>query len=475
MKRHVVILGAGVCGLAAAERLLAAGKNAPRVTLLECEPEPGGLARSVSVNGQVADLGPHRIFTELPDVQAFLKDLAGLDLVTVRRESTMFLQRTWITYPPKPLEILALLGPVKLASSVVSWFLTRNRPQGEHATFEDVMVRAFGRELYDFLIGPYTAKVWKADPAKLHGDIARVRVSAGGFDRMLRKALGTKEKEGEITAVQRFYYLPGGVESLVRKLRTRIEGAGAQLRTRATVTAIAAETGGRHRITLCDADGRTEHLDADAVISTIPLTDLLAMLLPHVPDEAVTMHRARVRFLHNTLVCVVVNRPRVSGAQWIYFPSGDTIFNRAFEPKNFHRSMGPQGEAMLVVECTGHSGDAVDSMPAELLAARVREDLVKTGLVRDDEIIATHVHRIPNTYPVYDLEYRERLDALMEYLKAFPRIVSTGRQGLLLHNNMDHSMHMGFRAANAVRDHPDAPAPVHYGEVPRFRTFRIVD
>src|SRR5690606_31628204 len=91
---------------------------------------------------------------------------------------------------------------------------------------------------------------------------------------------------------------------------------------------------------------------------------------------------------------------------------------------------------------------------ADLVRATIK-GLGRVGILRKDEIAATHVHRIPYTYPFYDLKYRERLGRIIEYLEQFPNLVTLGRQGLFLHNNMDHSIHMGFRAASRVLEEPE--------------------
>ena len=124
MKRRIVILGAGVCGLAAAWRLLEKDPSLD-VTLLEAGEEPGGLARSLVVGDHIADLGPHRIFTELPDVQEFLEQLAGPNLETVKRASRMWLRGGWIEYPPRPAEVMQHLGITTLAGAGASFVLNK--------------------------------------------------------------------------------------------------------------------------------------------------------------------------------------------------------------------------------------------------------------------------------------------------------------------------------------------------------------
>lgn len=472
-RRDVVILGAGVCGLAAALRLLEQDPGR-RVVVLEAEERPGGLARSLTLGGHVADLGPHRIYTELPDIKEFLRDIAGPDLVEVRRRSQMWFRKAWIEYPPRPTEILPLLGIGAIARVGASFAVDKLRGAGDAPeSYETVMRGAFGTELYRLLVRPYTHKVWKVDPSLLHADIARVRVSAGGLDRLIRRVL-VGEPENNPTALKKFHYIPGGVEQLVGKLVRAVESRGGLILTAHAVTGIHQSRGGQFHVRTLHGD--TEHAhDAAAVISTIPLVDLVGMLTRERPSEAVDKACSEMGALSNHLVALVVNRPRLVDSQWLYFPERDTIFNRAYLPANFHSSMGAAGSSMIVVEVTCMPGDKIERLADGALVKGCIRGLARTGLLRPEEVVASSVHRIPNTYPVYDLQYDRRLEGVLDYLRGWGGLITTGRQGLFLHNNMDHSMHMGFRAAQALAGDLAAAPAEYYREVRRFQQFRIVD
>lgn len=473
MIERVVILGSGVCGLAAALRVHELSPSA-EIVLVESEDRIGGLARSLTVGGLVADMGPHRIHTVLPDVARFLDGIAGEDMVTVERRSRMWLRGRWIEYPPKMLEILRVLGPGAVAGAGLSWAAGSLRDamaSGERPdTFEGVMTRAFGEELYRLIVLDYTRKVWKISPRRIHGDAARVRVSAGGLDKLAKRVL-LGDKEGEETALPRFRYIPGGVENLVRKMAERLPAGKARVMTGTTVTGLRREGSGWKVET---SDGAS--LPADFVISTIPVTDLTAMLQRTQPGEDAVAASAALRYIANFLVCIVANRPSVTDCQWLYFPGRDTVFNRGYEPGNFSRTMGDGQRSMIVLEITCHQGDRFwRASDARLVEATAR-GLERTGVLGRGDILETLVHRIPNTYPLYDLDYRANVRRVVRYLETMPGLLSTGRQGLFLHNNMDHSIHMGFRAAEAAFESGvDGAARAFYRQVRRFQEFRIVD
>src|SRR5690606_25404556 len=86
---RVIIIGGGVAGLGAALRLARSGRFRPLI--LEREREPGGLARSLHFKGLSTDLGPHRLHTELPEVEDLFSEACAPSLYTVQRRSRIYL------------------------------------------------------------------------------------------------------------------------------------------------------------------------------------------------------------------------------------------------------------------------------------------------------------------------------------------------------------------------------------------------
>jgi phytoene dehydrogenase-like protein len=70
----VVIVGAGVTGLVAAQLLTEAGAE---VVVVEKLDTLGGLARSYHYDGFTFDVGPHRFHTANPDVSAYIERVLG--------------------------------------------------------------------------------------------------------------------------------------------------------------------------------------------------------------------------------------------------------------------------------------------------------------------------------------------------------------------------------------------------------------
>jgi hypothetical protein len=59
---------------------------------------------------------------------------------------------------------------------------------------------------------------------------------------------------------------------------------------------------------------------------------------------------------------------------------------------------------------------------------------------------------VPLAYPMYDPDYKERVDAIRTWLETLDNLQQVGRNGLHRYNNSDHSMLTAIRAVENVVD-----------------------
>jgi protoporphyrinogen oxidase len=451
------------------------------ITVVEREPVVGGLARAWAVNEFTADLGPHRVYTELPEIERLLPDLIARDqMITVERRSQLLLRGHFFDYPVRAGELLGQFGLLSMAGFALSAALGKTRAvMRPPRNFEQAMADAFGARAYGLLVGPYARKVWKTDPGCLSVEVARVRVSAGGAAQMIRRLVGRARAEARRpTALREFAYIRGGVARLVESLAHRAERAGARLVTHASVESFEGTPKGLTSVVIRHASGQTERLATDAVISTMPITDLAALLDPLAPDRAARDAAGCLTYLGMMLVALVIRRPQLTPNTWLYFPEEHLVFNRAYEPRNFDPGMAPSDRSLAVFEVTARPESDLWGMPDEDVARRVAADACSTGLLREEEIEAAHVMRLSHAYPLYTTDFRQHLDTVCGALARFGNLVSTGRQGLFNHNNMDHSMLMGIRAAECLAESArlgESAGARWLANLGQFAHFRIVD
>jgi protoporphyrinogen oxidase len=141
--------------------------------------------------------------------------------------------------------------------------------------------------------------------------------------------------------------------------------------------------------------------------------------------------------------------------------------------------MAPGDRTVLCFEITHAPGESPAARPSDAdLAAQVIRQAAEIGLFRANEVEDQLVHRLPYAYPLYALDYDRHLAQVFEGLAKIPNLITLGRQGLFNHNNMDHSIYMALKAAEAVQVNPGDPAratAAWYADVDTFKTLRIVD
>ena len=94
--QRCVIIGAGPAGLTAAHELLEQGHSA---VVLEADHQVGGISRTVEYKGFRFDIGGHRFFTKLPEIEAMWNEVLGDDFIKVQRLSRIYYRGRFFYYP----------------------------------------------------------------------------------------------------------------------------------------------------------------------------------------------------------------------------------------------------------------------------------------------------------------------------------------------------------------------------------------
>ncbi|MBN2243617.1 MAG: FAD-dependent oxidoreductase [Acidobacteria bacterium] len=439
---RVVVLGAGLAGLAAADRLAESGVE---VRVLEREDHPGGLATTIREGAFHFDLGPHRYYTSRPELLRFVRNLLPGSLLEKERLSRIRLLGRYFRYPPALGDILRRMPPHRSAAMILSYLGERIRsvvtPPGE-ADFESWVVRRFGRRLYEIYFGPYTKKLWGLPPAELSADWAGQRITVPGLAGIIRATLFPGRSKSR-TLVGTFHYPRGGIGRIAGALAERIENRGGRIQYRSELRRITrrVEKGGF----LFSANGG--QLEADAVVNSLPVTDYVQLLGDLVPEP---VHRAAsgLRFRALVLTALRLSKRLEARDHWIYVPEASFRFNRLSIPGNFDPDASEHG-SQVVFETTCREGDEVWAGRRDLAEEAV-EGGVRLGLFERGHVLESLTARAAHAYPIYGCGYAARTATVLDALDALEDSVTCGRQGLFRYNNMDHSLEMGRCAAEEL-------------------------
>jgi protoporphyrinogen oxidase len=165
-----------------------------------------------------------------------------------------------------------------------------------------------------------------------------------------------------------------------------------------------------------------------------------------------------------------IRKQRVSDDTWLYVQDERVAFGRLHEPKNWSRAMVPDDEhTSLVLECFCSAGDSLWRLNDDQIAEVCITDLAeKLHFIGKSEVEGWTVVRTRHAYPIYDLDYTNKLSTIRAFLAGLAGLHIVGRGGTFRYNNADHSIEMGLllarRLLGQVVDHLEVNTEQEYQE-----------
>ena len=493
-KKTVVVIGAGPAGLTATYELLDKSSEYEVIVLEESECM-GGISRTVNHNGNRMDMGGHRFFSKVPEVNAWWEKMMpaqgapakddillarpvptsenGPDpeqedrvMLTRRRVSRIYFKQKFFDYPIKlKAETLRNMG---IGTTIVVGFsyLWSCVFKRKEKSLEDFYINRFGKKLYSMFFENYTENLWGRHPSEIAPDWGSQRVKGLSIAAILRdifsKIFGKKNRKVETSLIEEFSYPKLGPGQLWEVTADEIRKMGGTIRTGCLVTGVHKNEGGSVDAVLYEENGEKKTLDADIVISSMPLRDLVVGM-NDIPEEIHTIAAGLPYRDYMTLGVLVPKLNLINKTQmttvgdivpdcWVYVHDRSVKMGRFQIYNNWSPYLVKDLEhsVWLGLEYFCNEGDALWSMTEEEFAKLGTEEMVKLGLIDStDVVLDTHMERVKKAYPAYFDTY-DRIDEVVTYLNTIPNLFCVGRNGQHRYNNLDHSMCTSFETVRAI-------------------------
>src|SRR5262245_12282482 len=241
----VVIIGAGPAGLTAAYELVKAGHGGA-VTILESDTVVGGISRTVERDGWRFDLGGHRFFTKVKQVDDLWWEILGAENFLSRpRQSRIYYRGKFIDYPLTPMNALRSLGLFEAVRCVASYIWVRIHPPKNRDTLEGFVASRFGWRLYQHFFKTYSEKVWGVPATEISADWGAQRIKDLSLFRAVKEAITPKrlrsrrDKSKAVTSlIEEFNYPKYGPGMMWEVAAEKVTAAGATLEFSQRVTRI---------------------------------------------------------------------------------------------------------------------------------------------------------------------------------------------------------------------------------------------
>ncbi|MCR5303795.1 MAG: NAD(P)/FAD-dependent oxidoreductase [Lachnospiraceae bacterium] len=495
MKKAIVI-GAGPAGLTAAYELL--NRNSGyEVTVLEESNDFGGISKTVSWHGNRMDMGGHRFFSKVPEVNEWWEKMLPLqgsptkddimlgrqmplkkggpdpektDVVMLRRHrvSRIFFDKKFFDYPIslklKTLQTLGLATTIKVGFSYIKAVLFKK----EETNLENFYINRFGKKLYSMFFENYTENLWGRHPSEIDASWGAQRVKGLSIVAVIKdvlgKAFGKKNRKVETSLIEEFSYPKLGPGQLWDVTAKKVSELGGNILKNSKVVKIIKDGDRLTGVVYTDPEGKEHELSGDVIISSMPIKDLVAGMNDVPSDPAriaaglpyrdymtlgVLIPRKNLLLKNETQMKTVSN---IIPDCWIYVQDRSVKMGRFQIYNNWSPYMikDLENTVWMGLEYFVNEGDRYWNLEDSKFARGAVKEMVKLGIIDDPAcVLDTHVERVKKAYPAYFDTYDE-IDTLVDWLKGIENLYCVGRNGQHRYNNIDHSMCTSFEAVNNI-------------------------
>jgi protoporphyrinogen oxidase len=438
----VVVLGAGPAGLTAGYLL---AKQSKPVIVLESTDAVGGIARTQVRDGYRFDLGGHRFFTKVQEVDDLWHEIMKEEFLKRPRQSRIYWNDKFLEYPLQGVDVIRKLGPIELTRCMLSYFWAAIKPKGKEESFEQWVSNRFGKRLYNHFFKTYTEKLWGVKADEIRAEWAAQRIKGLSFFSAAKAAFFGNEGNKIKSLISEFNYPRFGPGQMWEQMTEDIKAQGGEVRLNAPVTKLVTAGG---RITEVIAGGETYH--PSHVISSLPLRTTVGIAEPEAPAEVRDAARG-LRYREFLTVLLVIEGSDLFPDNWIYIHQPGVQVLRIQNFKSWSPWMVPNDtDASIGMEYFCFEGDELWNMKDDDLVAMAGQEIEKLHLAEAAKVKFGFVERVHKAYPIYDELYGERVATIREWLKTLPNLIQVGRNGLHRYNNSDHSMLTAMRAVDNI-------------------------
>ena len=425
---NIIILGSGMAGFGAAYHLHGEG-IAP--VMYDKNGHHGGHTASFRYDsGFLFDLGPHISFTKDSRIQDLFADSVGQQFETKPLKLNNYWRGYWPLHPVQ----LHLHGlPEDVIVKVITDFVEeRQSPEKPIRNYADWLLASFGRTFAELFPMQYTRKYHLTTAENMSTDWLGPRIYRPNLEEVLKGAIS--DSAPNMHYITQFRYpTEGGFVSYLNKFVPM-----GNLKLNHELVSI--DTSTRQ---LCFSNGHVSHYDA--LISSVPLPDLLPMI-KGAPQDVLDAAR-RLACSTCVIVNVGVDREDISPTHLSYFYDEDICFTRLSFPHMLSSHNVPFGTGSIQAELYfSEKYKPLSGSPQDWIDPVVK-DLHRCGLLRDeDRILFRNAHLLRYANIIFDLERADSLKTVHGYLDDVG-IAYCGRYGDWGYMWTDESFKSGERAA----------------------------
>ncbi|MGW1357816.1 protoporphyrinogen oxidase [Streptomyces chartreusis] len=431
---HVVVIGGGIAGLAAAHRLLGRGR---RVTVLEASDRVGGKLLPGEIAGVRVDLGAESMLARRPEAIALAQEAGLAERLQPPASATASIWTRGALRPMPKGHVMGVPGTAAALSGVLSdeglARIERDADLPRTEVGDDVAVGAYvaarlGREVVDRLVEPLLGGVYAGDAYRisLRSAVPQLYQAARTHDSLTE---AVREIQAKAAANQQtgpvFMGIEGGVGQLPLAVAESVRARGGEIVTGAPVTELRREASGGWRVVAGD-----RVLRPDAVVVAVPAPAAADLLRAEAPGAAAELEG--VEYASMALITLAYRRADAglpAGSGFLVPPvDGHTIKASTFASQKWGWIADEDPDTIVLRTSVGRYGETeILGRDDAALVDLSRRDLKEaTGL--DATPLETRVTRWTDGLPQYPVGHHARVARVREHVARVPGLAVCGAQ-----------------------------------------------
>ncbi|WP_026507041.1 NAD(P)/FAD-dependent oxidoreductase [Butyrivibrio sp. MC2013] len=496
--KKALIIGAGPAGLTAAYELLKQSSQSGEkidVVVFEESGDFGGIAKTVNYKGNRMDMGGHRLFSKVPEVNAWWSNMLpaqgapAMDDIILNREvetaiggpdpekednvmlrrrrvSRILFDGKFFDYPISlkwnTIKTMGFATTMRVGFSYLA-AVFHKRPEDN---LENLYINNFGRKLYSMFFEYYTENLWGRHPSEIDASWGKQRTKGLSIFGIIKDYLGklfkVKNRKVNTSLIEEFKYPKYGPGQMWDVTAQKVEELGGTILKHARVKSFHKDEKGLLTSLTYEQDGREMTMEGDYFISSMPIKDLVGGMndvpaepariaegLPYRDYMTLGVLVPRINLKNETKLTTVSN---IVPDCWIYVQDRNVKMGRLQIYNNWSPYLikDLKNTVWLGLEYFVNEGDEYWNMTEKEFSDLGVSEMVRLGLIDSaDCVLDTHMEKVKKAYPAYFDTYDE-IDTLIEWLDTIDNLYCVGRNGQHRYNNIDHSMITSFEAVKCI-------------------------
>ena len=438
------------------------------------------------------------------------------------RVSRIYYKNKFFDYPVSlKWETIKNMGFFTTIHAGVSYFYSCIHKLDE-TSLENFYINRFGRVLYAMFFEGYTEKLWGRHPSEISADWGSQRVKGLSITAILKDMLSkvtdnirqklisiggliggetkkadsrskyekhyknknknnkkNRNKNKETSLIEEFFYPKFGPGQMWELAAREFVKMGGTILKKSKVVKLNKEViNGKVRNELLEEklsqkitsieyeeDGIMKKIDADIIISSMPLKDLIEGMndvpesveriaggLPYRDFVTVGVLLKKLNLKNETKIKTLNN---IIPDCWIYVQDTKVRLGRiqVFNNWSPYLVKDVDDKVWIGLEYFCDEKDKFYHISEKKCIKYVTKELMKMGIISsENDVLDAHREKVKKAYPAYFDTYSE-IDTLVKYINTIDNLYCVGRNGQHRYNNMDHSMITAFEAVKNIMNH----------------------